>query len=181
MFRKIINKVMGDPNQKEIDKLMPEVDEVNALEPEMKGKSDNDLKQMMADFKAEIQTETKEAREDFARLEQEAFAAFGEDRQRLEVTVERAKKSLLDLEAKLLYEIRPEVFAAVREAAVRTIDHRHYVLAASLDGYASCTSLVRVVERAIHLLAFRLEDGALAVQVALFLIECTKAPVRCEQ
>ncbi|MEM7028907.1 MAG: SEC-C metal-binding domain-containing protein [Chloroflexota bacterium] len=126
MFRKIVNAVMGDPTKKEINKLMPEVDEVNALEDEMKGKSDDDLKQMMVDFKAEIQEETKEAREELERLEQEAFAAYGEDRQRLEVAVERAQKALLDLEAKLLFEIRPEVFAAVREAAVRTIDHRHY-------------------------------------------------------
>ena len=92
----------------------------------MQGKSDDALRHMMADFKAEIVEETREARENLAALEAEAVAAFGDERRALEVEVERAQKALLQLEDELLVDIRPEVFAAVREASIRTIGLRHY-------------------------------------------------------
>ena len=126
MFKKMLHKVFGDPNQKEINRLLPEVDEINALETEMQRKSDAELRQMMADFQAEIATETTAAKEKVAQLEAEAVSTFGEERQRLEVEAEQAKKELLALEDDLLQEIRPEVFAAVREASIRTIGLRHY-------------------------------------------------------
>jgi preprotein translocase subunit SecA len=126
MFKKIVSVVLGDPNQKEINRLMPEVDEINALEAEMQGKSDEELRQIIADYRAHITAETREAREKLAQLEKEAVAAFGDERRRLELEVERAQKALLALEDDLLVEIRPQVFAAVREAGVRTIGQRHY-------------------------------------------------------
>ena len=126
MFKKLFTKVLGDPHQKEVNRLMPEVEQIKALEAEMQAKSDDDLRQMMAEFKADIAEETEEAREELARLEAEAVAAFGDERRRLEVEVERTKKSLLALENELLDEIRPQVFAAVREASARTIGLRHY-------------------------------------------------------
>ncbi len=126
MFKKLVSKVLGDPNQKEIDRLMPEVDEVNALEAEMQGKRDEELRQMIADYRERIAAETREAREKLAQLEKEAAAAFGDERRRLELEVERAQKALLALEDDLLVAIRPQVFAAVRAASVRTIGLRHY-------------------------------------------------------
>ena len=31
MFKKLLSKVLGDPNQKEINRLTPEIDEINGL------------------------------------------------------------------------------------------------------------------------------------------------------
>src|SRR3990172_7756919 len=69
----IITKVFGDPNEKEIKKVRPLVEEINALEPEFKGLND-----------AELCAKTDEFRQRLAEGEElddllpEAFAAVRE-------------------------------------------------------------------------------------------------------
>jgi preprotein translocase subunit SecA len=79
-----IKKLVGDSNEKAVRQLQPLVEEINGLENEFKGLSDEQLRGKTAEF-----------------------------RQRLE-------------EGDMLEDILPEAFAAVREAARRTIGQRHY-------------------------------------------------------
>jgi preprotein translocase subunit SecA len=83
MFKRLISFI-GDSNEREIRRLQPAVDEINALEPEFEKLSNDELRAKAAEFKA--------------RLEED-----------------ESLDSLL-----------PEVFAAVREAAKRTIKQRHF-------------------------------------------------------
>ncbi len=126
MFKSVFKAVFGDPNQKEIKKLTPLVEEVNRLEAEMKAKSDADIRQMMAGFRENLRQQTAEQRAAVAELNQQVTNSVGKERQRLQIQLESEEKKLLKLEAELLNEIKPQVFAAVREASVRTIGLRHY-------------------------------------------------------
>jgi preprotein translocase subunit SecA len=126
MFRNVLTKVLGDPNQKTIQNLTPLVEEVDALEADMKRKSDGDLRDMISHFRADIAEETTVLRGELDNRRTERDAASGDARRRLEIEVERLEKDLLKLEAKLMEEIMPQVFAAVREASVRTTGLRHY-------------------------------------------------------
>jgi preprotein translocase subunit SecA len=83
LFKRLISFI-GDSNERELRRLQPDVDEINALEPEFEKLSNDELKAKAAEFKA--------------RLEED-----------------ESLDSLL-----------PEVFAAVREAAKRTIKQRHF-------------------------------------------------------
>ncbi|HEX5439376.1 MAG TPA: DEAD/DEAH box helicase, partial [Ktedonobacterales bacterium] len=49
-----INKVFGDPNEKELRRLRPIVEQINALEEEMMALSDEELRERTADFKEEL-------------------------------------------------------------------------------------------------------------------------------
>ena len=49
-----INKVFGDPNDKELRRLRPIVDQINALEDEMRALSDEELRERTSDFKEEL-------------------------------------------------------------------------------------------------------------------------------
>ncbi len=80
----ILNKIFGDPNEKELKKIQPIVDEINKLESKFQAFSDGELKDMTSKFK------------------------------------DRLKKG------ETLDQILPEAFAAVREAAKRTLKQRHY-------------------------------------------------------
>ncbi|MAU01431.1 MAG: hypothetical protein CL608_30190 [Anaerolineaceae bacterium] len=51
MFKKLVAKIVGDPNQKIIDELKPIVDEVAALEPQMQQLSPEELRAKTAEFK----------------------------------------------------------------------------------------------------------------------------------
>ncbi len=77
-------KLFGDSNERELKKLRPKVDDINALEPEFIRLSDQELKDKTTEFKARYEA--------------------GES----------------------LDELLPETFAAVREAARRTIGERHF-------------------------------------------------------
>ena len=70
MFKNLIKTVFGDPNQKEIKKLTPLVDQVATLEPEMQGRSDDDIQQMMAQFRTELREKTAEQRAEMETLQQ---------------------------------------------------------------------------------------------------------------
>jgi len=126
MFRNVLTKVIGDPNRKAIANLTPLVEEVNALEPEMKRRSDAELRDMIVRFRADIGEETAVLRVELQDRRSERDAASGDARRRLEIEVERLEKDLLKLEASLMQGIMPQVFAAVREASVRTTGLRHY-------------------------------------------------------
>jgi preprotein translocase subunit SecA len=126
MFRNVLTKVLGDPNEKVIKSLTPLVDEVGDLEMAMQRKSDAELRDMIARFRADIAEETAVLRGDLKDHRTQRDTASGDERRRLEIEVERLEKELLKLEADLMQEIMPQVFAAVREASVRTTGLRHY-------------------------------------------------------
>ncbi len=126
MLKSVFKAVFGDSNLKEIKKLTPLVEEVQALGPEMQAKSDDELRQMVAQFRQELAAATAELRTEVKSLRQEVVEKTGPERQRLQVQLEQAEKRLLKLEDELLAEIQAQVFAAVREASRRTIGLVHY-------------------------------------------------------
>jgi preprotein translocase subunit SecA len=101
MFRNIIKAIGGDSNKKDIQKYSHVVDEINELEPEFRKLTDAELTAKTAEFKAHLAERVKDA------PAADAPARATAERQALE-------------------ELLPEAFAAVREAAMRTIGQRHY-------------------------------------------------------
>ena len=50
----LLTKILGDPNEKEVKRLRPLVDRINALEPELERLSDDQLRAKTATFRAEL-------------------------------------------------------------------------------------------------------------------------------
>jgi len=99
MLQKFVKTFGGDPNKREIEKTTDLVGQINALEPEFEALSDEALHIKTDEFRLRLTTELD-----------------GLDN----------GKERLDIEKAVLDEILPEAFAAVREAAKRTIGQRHY-------------------------------------------------------
>ena len=98
-FDKVLTKVFGSSNERFLKSIRPLVDEINALEPEIKQLSDDQLRERTAIFKARVADAVKDARD---------------------------KDDRKYREQKALDEILPEAFAVVREASVRTTGMRHF-------------------------------------------------------
>src|SRR5215471_10951757 len=98
-FDKFLTKVFGSSNQRYLKSIQHIVTQINALEPQVKRLSDEELRAKTAAFKARVQSVVADARDK-------------DERKRLE-------KDILD-------EILPEAFAIVREASVRTTGMRHF-------------------------------------------------------
>ena len=96
---KFFNKILGSNTDRYLKKIAPVVPQINALEPDLKRLSDDELRARTDKFKEQIQT-----------------ALDGIDDKEM-----RRKR-----EQEVLHEILPEAFATVREASVRVTGMRHF-------------------------------------------------------
>ncbi len=111
MINTVIAKVFGTKNEREVKRLMPVVQQINAMEPEMKALSDAELRGKTDQFRQRIQ-------ERLARIADEPQAEPDRVKQ-IETERNTALKEVLD-------EILPEAFAVVREAGRRVLNMRHF-------------------------------------------------------
>jgi len=120
-------RLFRDPSQRAIDKIQPIVDQVNALEPTMQARTDDELRALTREFQERIQSATAEDQAAISDLRDQVDREPDADRRReLRREIERLQSRMDDVERTLLDEILPTAFAAVREAARRTIGLRHY-------------------------------------------------------
>ena len=127
MLKGLLTKVLGDPNVKELKRLQPIVEQINALEPRFEKMSDEELRALTASFKEKIATATAELKANLAELENELDRETDfYEKERLRAEVRRLEGEIMAVEREVMYEILPEAFAAVREASKRTIGLRHY-------------------------------------------------------
>ncbi|HEY5177086.1 MAG TPA: preprotein translocase subunit SecA [Terriglobales bacterium] len=99
MINKLIAKVFGTSNERELKRIMPQVESINALEPETKQLSDEQLCAKTEEFRQRIR-ERVDAVEDPDEKDREL-------------------KQALD-------EVLPEAFAVAREAGWRVLKMRHF-------------------------------------------------------
>ncbi|GAH28130.1 unnamed protein product [marine sediment metagenome] len=114
----IFTRVFGTQQERNIKKLIPLVNKINGLEKKTSKLSDKVLQRKMDEFRGRV----KPLGVEIGQLEKEM----------LELPEIEKEKAKIDLQEKvgqldeLLYDILPEGFAIVREAAKRTIGLRHY-------------------------------------------------------
>ena len=94
----ILLKLLGDPNNRKIKKMMPIVDHINALEPDFVKLTDEELKHKTVEFKEILS-------------KRQTSTDFKKDK---------------ELEKQAMDAILPEAFATVREAGRRVLNMRHF-------------------------------------------------------
>ncbi len=105
---------LRDSNEKELKRLEPVVERINKLEPEFSKLGDEELRLKTDEFKTRLAEAT-------AKIRQQLIEA----RKKQEET-RQLEKELTEIESRVLGELLPEAYAAVREAAKRNIDQRHF-------------------------------------------------------
>ena len=111
MINKVLGKVFGTKNERELKRLMPKVEAISALEPQMRQLSDEQLRAKTDDFRKHVQQR-------LASLPDEPEA----DHDRLKALEEERTKAINEA----LDEILVEAFAIVREAGRRVLQMRHF-------------------------------------------------------
>jgi preprotein translocase subunit SecA len=114
MLQRFVKVFGGDPNKREVEKLSDIVEKVNALEAEYEALSDEALRARTDEFRAYLAQEMPASDPQETRVELDAEARRESEQEQREI-----EQAALD-------EIMPNAFAAVREAAKRTIGQRHY-------------------------------------------------------
>ncbi len=106
MLNSVISKVFGTSNERAVKRMMPTVQQINALEPQIQALSDEELRAKTAEFRARIA---------------DSVAAVGVD-----PAAEDAEEQVYAAEKAALDAILPEAFAVVREAGKRAVGMRHF-------------------------------------------------------
>ncbi len=99
----MLKNIFGNPNNKEVKKIQPIVDEVNALEDKVKSLSDAKIKKKIQEIKEKVQKEIGES-----------------------IKKDEEKKNKSEKIKKILEPFVPEVFALVREVSKRHLKMRHF-------------------------------------------------------
>src|SRR6266478_7165260 len=107
ILNKVAAKVFGTANERLLKRLWPIVSEINALEPELKKLSDDELRAYTAKFREQIENRLTGAE-----------LTGG--------TAEEQRKALREAIDEALDEILVEAFAVVREASSRSTGMRHF-------------------------------------------------------
>ncbi|HEU5452747.1 MAG TPA: preprotein translocase subunit SecA [Terriglobales bacterium] len=111
MGEKTFGKIFGTKNDRELKKLTPVIQQINALEPDIQRLSDDDLRAKTDEFRRRI-ADAVNAIPDEPEAEIERRREIDQERR-------RAEDEVLD-------EILPEAFAIVREAGRRILNMRHF-------------------------------------------------------
>jgi len=111
LINTLLGKVFGTKNEREVKRMLPRVEAISALEPEIKKLSDDQLRAKTDEFRARIQ-------ERLGRIADEADA---DPDRRAEIETERYKAL-----QEVLNELLVEAFAVVREAGRRVLNMRHF-------------------------------------------------------
>ncbi len=128
MFKNLFNKIAGDSNSRYVSKLQPIVDEINGLEREYEALSDDELRAVTADFRAELAETLSGLRAELEEARQTMQQATDDidHRRQLEFKVKKLEDEFFKAEHDKLTEFLPHAFAAVRESAKRYIGQRHF-------------------------------------------------------
>ena len=126
LINSLIAKVFGTKNERVIKALMPQVEAINALEPQMQKLTDPELRAKTDEFRQHIQERLSrfdvEGSDPTAEVEVDAEADVEPDPDRRK----RLEKERYDTLQEVLNEILPQAFAVVREAGRRVLNMRHF-------------------------------------------------------
>jgi preprotein translocase subunit SecA len=111
LINSLVAKVFGTKNEREVKRLLPQVEAINALEPATQKLSDDELRAKTDEFRKRIQDR-------LSRVPDEPDA----DSDRLK-QIEADRLAAIN---EVLAELLPEAFAVVREAGRRVLNMRHF-------------------------------------------------------
>ncbi len=127
MLKNLGKKIFGDPHEREVKRLQPLVETINALEPEFQRMSAEELRGQTDAFRGVVAERVGSLRTELAAAREEWYQEADANLQiQLKLEVDRLQKELRQAEAEAMQEVLPRAFAAVREASVRTIGLRHF-------------------------------------------------------
>src|SRR6266568_2194515 len=110
MINKILTAIFGSKHERDVRRMLPTVQQISAMEPEISPLADEQLRGKTAEFRERLRPVV------------EALDAAKKEVPRDEYRLKGAQADL----AEALDDLLPEAFAVCREAAKRTLNMRHF-------------------------------------------------------
>lgn len=120
MIGKVLTKIFGTKNQRELARLTPVVEEINRIYETLHSLSDEELRGKTDTFKAYLTDKEKEYRDEIVSIQEEIVSASPQEKEKL-------KDRLKNLRNEIFEEILPEAYAVVKEVCRRLVGKRWMV------------------------------------------------------
>ena len=124
----ILKKLFPDKKTKDVEQLLPIVDEILAEYEKLSSLSDEQLKQKTNDFKQKIQDDTSELRAKIDELNEKLKSDDEFDRQAIYDELDTLNDELNDKYEEVLDEILPQAFAVVKDTCRRLLGKSYTVM-----------------------------------------------------
>ncbi len=129
-FTGFLSKIFGDKSSRDRKLLQPLVDRINAIGPELKPLTNDELRERIDTVRADIDGATAEDRKAIEEAHATIETLPVDQRQHLWDEIDRREKNILDTLEKKLDEHLCEVFAVMRETAARFAANTNVVVTA---------------------------------------------------
>ncbi len=126
MLNTLLGKVFGTKNEREIKSMMPRVEAINGLEPEMQKLSDEQLRAKTDEFRKRIQEHMSRFGGGNGNPPADGASTFESEDERDPDRIKQIEKQQYDALQEVLDEILVEAFAVAREAGRRVLNMRHF-------------------------------------------------------
>ena len=118
-FTGILKSLFGNKSQRDLKAIMPIVDKIKAIYPEIEKLTNDELRGRITDIRARIKEHVAPQHEEIAKLKAEIETLEYEKREPLWGQIDKIEKEILDRTEDILNEVLPEVFAIVKDTARR--------------------------------------------------------------
>jgi preprotein translocase subunit SecA len=127
LIGKALAKVFGTQNERDIKRMHPLVEQINALEPALQQLSDEQLRAKTDEFRARVKQRVQEVEAEISQASAEPQnASSDESVDQYRTEMEALSKRRLEARNQALNEVLPEAFAVCREAGRRVLNMRHF-------------------------------------------------------
>jgi len=115
----ILKSMFGNKSTRDLKKIMPIVNQIKAVYPEIEALDNDELRQRTADIRQQLNDAVQDKRDEIARIKEEIESIDYEEREPLWKKVDDIEKDILEVLEDKLNEVLPQVFAIVKETARR--------------------------------------------------------------
>ena len=122
MIKGLIKQMIGSRYAREVKRLAPLVERINAHQEELPGLTDDELRARTDDFRARIAGFTQETLDEIGELrDRKRTSTEADEREELTIRIGKLEEQYGTLLAEALEEILPEAFAVVKDACRRLV------------------------------------------------------------
>ena len=118
-FNNILKSIFGNKSDRDMKKLLPIVNQIKAIYPEIEKLSNDELREHSAAIRQALRDEVQPMRDEIAETRKEIEKLEYDEREPLWDKIDQLKKEILDRTEAKLNEVLPEVFAIVKDTARR--------------------------------------------------------------
>ena len=130
-LNKLLKSIFGDKSKRDMKLIQPYVDKVNAIYPEIRKMSNDELRERVQQIRRQVQESAKAEKAEIEKLKATIEQTPLDERAGIFAKIDKIEKDALEVYEKALNEVMAEVFAIVKDTARRFAENEETVVTAT--------------------------------------------------